>query len=317
MVNLLFIIYVKIDANLNKKVYNYNKELMQNQFEDLKFDIESGIELNDLIKKYNRLYKKYRNGFMALFNALRPKPDFNIITHYGKFLDWQKLAFKWIDEIEAGRGILNIVDYSGRTGKSEFAKHLEDTLGYQRFENGKTADIANVWDEKSNIVFDLARSSLECINYGVIENLINGRIFSPKYQSCCKASRHKIKVVVLSNEPLDVTKMSIDRFKIMEIWKSYNGIKLNAKEARKMEKLGYKLLIEHKDITDEILDDDDVDISKFFSPIINTDKPVIPKAYFDEVKELTRMVNKNLKTIKHYLDNGVNILHKTKNYNKI
>ena len=38
---------------------------MQNQFEDLKFDIKSGIELNDLIKKYNRLYKKYRNGFIG------------------------------------------------------------------------------------------------------------------------------------------------------------------------------------------------------------------------------------------------------------
>ena len=109
---------------------------MQNQFEDLKFDIKSGIELNDLIKKYNRLYKKYRNGFIGLYHILKPKIKFNLISTYGSMLDWQIEAFKLVDKMKAGREILNIVDYSGKCGKSEFAKHLSYVLGFQLIKMG-------------------------------------------------------------------------------------------------------------------------------------------------------------------------------------
>lgn len=76
--------------------------------------------------------------------------------------------------------------------------------------SGRSADIAYLLCAPKIVVFDLARDKVEHTNFGVMEDIKNGRIFSPKYESSVKifASPH---VIVFANEPCPAGKFSVDR----------------------------------------------------------------------------------------------------------
>lgn len=63
------------------------------------------------------------------------------------------------------------------------------------------------------IICDIPRTNLEYINYGAIESIKNGMIYSGKYEGgqCIFDNPH---VVVFANELPDGSKMSRDRWRI-------------------------------------------------------------------------------------------------------
>lgn len=102
----------------------------------------------------------------------------------------------------------------GNTGKTTFTTWL--ALSYpnqvQVFVGGKHADVAFALDSaKSIFIFDYSRDQYEFLNYGLLEQVKNGRVWSGKYQSQlkCFPVPH---VLVFSNQEPDRRKMSADRW---------------------------------------------------------------------------------------------------------
>lgn len=83
---------------------------------------------------------------------------------------------------------------------------------------GKKADMAyTIIETKRVFFFDCPRSKQgEFIQYDFLEEVKNGYFFSPKYESRFKRllTPH---IVVMMNEHPDKTKLSADRFTIIEL----------------------------------------------------------------------------------------------------
>lgn len=79
--------------------------------------------------------------------------------------------------------------------------------------NGKSADIAHAYEGQRLVVFDIPRSQQETLNYGILESLKDGYVFSSKYNSTMK--RFPIPhVYVLSNSLPKMGSLSRERLKI-------------------------------------------------------------------------------------------------------
>ena len=82
---------------------------------------------------------------------------------------------------------------------------------------GKAADVAFALDSgKSIFIFDYSRDSAEFLNYGLLEQIKNGTVWSGKYTSFMK--RFPVPhVLVFSNQEPDRRKMSHDRWNVSHI----------------------------------------------------------------------------------------------------
>ena len=114
------------------------------------------------------------------------------------------------------REIIFIVDRAGDQGKSWFARYFCDRHDDAMIiVPGKKADMAYVVREDCKTFFlDCPRSKQgEYIQYDFLEELKNGYLFSPKYESKVK-SFNAPHVVVFMNESPDMEKLSADRYSI-------------------------------------------------------------------------------------------------------
>ena len=132
--------------------------------------------------------------------------------------DWQQELNTRLNRSPGDREIIFIVDATGNNGKSWFARYYEDNHSEttQIIVPGKKADMAMIVRVETKVFFfDCPRSKQgEFIQYDFLEELKNGYISSPKYESKIKklAVPH---VVVLTNEHPDMTKLSADRYSII------------------------------------------------------------------------------------------------------
>jgi len=118
-------------------------------------------------------------------------------------------------EAQNARQITWVCDLTGNRGKTHLSKVLCGTGQAQRFTNGRTRDIAFAFDPNINIViFDLARSCEERINYQIIEDLKNGMLFSSKYESKSLIFKEPT-ILVMANFMPDKSKLSDDRWDIV------------------------------------------------------------------------------------------------------
>lgn len=105
----------------------------------------------------------------------------------------------------------------GNSGKTWFTRFLVCFRHAVRFSNAKSADIAYaIRGSPRVVVFDYSRSQEEQINYAVLEDIKNGLIFSPKYESTSKMFEVP-HVIVFANWPPNESKMSQDRWDIHHI----------------------------------------------------------------------------------------------------
>lgn len=128
------------------------------------------------------------------------------------------LQQKWLDRLERqnDRQINWVFDPEGNSGKSWFANWLVVNRSAVVFENGKTRDIAEAYNSEPIVVFDFTRSLEGHVNYGALESIKNGRIFSPKYQSKMKFFKPP-KVLVVANFKPEIKKLSKDRWWIQPV----------------------------------------------------------------------------------------------------
>lgn len=167
-------------------------------------DGETFTNIENKKKRKNRLLEKYDNVIWK---------------------DWQEKVINICESDPDDRSINWIFDEDGNVGKSFLAKYL--VLKYDAIiADGKKDNVfnqVNKWFQTHKdhellklVILDIPRYNCEYINYGVLEQLKNGMIYSGKYEGGINLfeSPH---VVVFSNFEPDYEKMSKDRWKVIEI----------------------------------------------------------------------------------------------------
>lgn len=112
------------------------------------------------------------------------------------------------------RKIIWYADMTGGLGKTQFAKYMSVKHKATVLCNAKTSDIAHaIEDNPKIIIFLLPRSSESYFNYGALEMVKDGMIFSAKYDSHMKVFEAP-HVVVFSNFEPHVHELTQDRWDI-------------------------------------------------------------------------------------------------------
>jgi len=135
--------------------------------------------------------------------------------------EWQKKLLELIIKPPTYRKITWIYESKGNAGKSVFSKHL--VMKYDALcVIGKAADVKHGFVELNKVqdipivIWDIPRCiDVDYISYTAIEEILNGCLYSTKYESgmCIFNPPH---IIVFSNQEPDRSKCSNDRW---EIWK--------------------------------------------------------------------------------------------------
>jgi len=134
---------------------------------------------------------------------------------------WQREILSLIKTEANDRNIHWYWSDAGSVGKSQFSKYLIVKHKAIFISKGTNADIMytvmeSKIEESGLIVINLPRALGNRICYDALESLIDGVIFSPKYESGYKVfnSPH---IIIFANQPPKIETMSTDRFIITQI----------------------------------------------------------------------------------------------------
>lgn len=105
----------------------------------------------------------------------------------------------------------------GNNGKTFLSYFLRDMCQAMRVPNVNSNDSAFAYRYEKIVVFDYTRESKDHINYDLLEDLKNGSIWSPKYQSAVKTWKYNVKVICFSNFPPKYEALSHDRWNVLEL----------------------------------------------------------------------------------------------------
>jgi len=197
-----------------------------NEWKEILIDIQAGMDIIELTAKYPEASIRYSTGIKNMYELHRPKYKFSLLEKYGAFNKAQQVIMDYVEGPTHDREIFWVFDPTGGLGKSELATHLITNNKFLVFGNAKTADVAHAWNGE-DVIFDFSKSQQDRINYGVIENIKDGRIFSGKYQSCVKTYKRP-KVLVFANFEPDYNQMIMDRWNVYKSTLSGDLIKYSA-----------------------------------------------------------------------------------------
>lgn len=130
---------------------------------------------------------------------------------------WQQKMLKVIEYCDSPRQIIWLIDPIGNNGKTFLSYYLRDMMEAIRVPNANSNDFAFAYDYQKIVVFDYTRESKDHVNYDLLEDLKNGSIWSPKYQSAVKSWKFNAKVVCFANFPPKYEALSHDRWYVLEL----------------------------------------------------------------------------------------------------
>lgn len=170
----------------------------------------------EIANAFPALYVRYRNAILDLVEHVCPPPD----LQEGELRDWQVDANNLLTGDADDRTVNFYVDTDGGKGKSFFQRwfftHNSDKT--QLLSVGKRDDIAHAIDpHKSIFLFNIPRGGMEYLQYTILEQLKDRVVFSPKYGSRTKILNNKVHVAVFCNEEPDLSKMTDDRYVIVNL----------------------------------------------------------------------------------------------------
>jgi len=181
--------------------------------------IKDGKTLVDIAENHPENAMKYHAGIDRMIRAHEEKAQFEAFC--AKFDDvklrpWQERLDNELKGVAGDRRIIWVYETVGNVGKSWFSKYLVAKRGAARFPNCRTQDLAMAYKGEPIIAFDFSRTVEGRLNYGLIEQLRDGTIFSSKYESRTKyfADPH---IVCFANWLPDLTACSGDRWSIREV----------------------------------------------------------------------------------------------------
>lgn len=185
----------------------------RSDIDDFKIDVKSGLlNFKDIREKHSAVYAKYKSFVMEY--VVDNSPEVQIPAY--QLHDWQQELMEKLALPPDDRTIQFIVDTSGNNGKTWFAHYFaQKNKDCQVMCPGKRADMAYILRTDIRVlILDAPRSKQgEFIQYDFLEDVKNGYVFSSKYESSIKRLNN-VHLIVLMNEPPDLTKLSSDRFDI-------------------------------------------------------------------------------------------------------
>ncbi len=134
--------------------------------------------------------------------------------------EWQKDVLSRIDSEPDDRTVVWYWEPVGCVGKTALCKHIMLSDRRATYVSGAGKDIlfsfTNLDPKPKIVLWDVPRSAEGYISYQAIESVKNGLFFSGKYESktVCFNSPH---VIIFANFEPDESKLSSDRWKIIEI----------------------------------------------------------------------------------------------------
>lgn len=207
-----------------KKEGNFEEfgELPANQgkrtdFEDLKtwvVEHPSKPTAAEIAAEFGHLYIKY-GRIMEWVDLIYP----SVPLVEGDPTEWQRDLSDSLNDPPDDRTVVFVIDYEGGKGKTWFCKWYcrEKMDSVQLLRIGRRDDIAlTIKEGKSVFLIDVPRSQSEFLQYSILEQLKDGLVFSPKYESRMKHIG-RCHVVVFMNEDPDMNKLSNDRYKLIRL----------------------------------------------------------------------------------------------------
>lgn len=181
----------------------------------LKEAIAGGATRRTLLEDHSEVVAKYPR-FVAEYLKLHAQTAVAKIQTLEPKFDFQRQILRIIDEPAHPRTIYWIYDPIGNHGKTYLCTYLVDSKGAYYSNGGKAVDLLYGYEGEGIVLFDYVRDSAEYVNYGVIEQLKNGILFSSKYESGLK--RFNVPhVFVFSNFMPNLEKFSRDRLITWEL----------------------------------------------------------------------------------------------------
>lgn len=223
-------LHVEVPRNINASIQYCKKEGdwvefgsrennkgKRNDLDAFKDDVKKGmLDLSELREKHSEVYAKYTRFCLEYVEDNFPK----LVIPVFELRVWQIFLKSKLETPPDRRKIIFVVDEIGNSGKSWFAHFYsqQNNKKCQVLLPGKKSDMAFVLKPNITILFlDAPRSKQgEYIQYDFLEDLKNGYIFSNKYESRIK-TYEPMHVVVNMNEKPDMTKLSEDRYDIINI----------------------------------------------------------------------------------------------------
>lgn len=197
-----------------KPVSNQGQRSDMDAFKD---DVKAGnISVVSVREIHSDLYARCPQFCLEYINDHMPKRS---VPCY-PLRPWQQELNQILNLPPHPREIIFVVDLVGNMGKTWFAHYYSSIHdnNVQVLLPGKKADMVYALECTSRVLFiDAPRSKQgEYLQYDFLEEVKNGYIFNSKYRSFVK-SLEDIHVVVLMNECPDMTKLSQDRYKVINL----------------------------------------------------------------------------------------------------
>lgn len=199
---------IRCNGNGKRKAASLSDEL-----EDFKNSVKEGVTDDKVLREiHSNVMAKHPNFCKDYIGDHKKRHKVDPFP----LREWQQALYSKLILPPNPREINFIVDATGNSGKSWFARYYSDLHdNSQIIVPGKKADMALTISDCSRVFFlDCPKSKQgDFIQYDFLEELKNGYVFSPKYESKNKSfpTPH---VVVLMNEIPDKSKLSEDRYNI-------------------------------------------------------------------------------------------------------
>lgn len=164
----------------------------------------------------------------------KPKKELKIIKD---LRPWQEKLESILLEDPDDRGIIWVYEETGNVGKSAFSKYMVVKHEALYITEGKKSDIINIVynyvlnQDLDIMILDVPRDNGNNISYKSLEEVKNGLICNTKYETGNKVINSP-NIIVFSNSPPQINKMSMDRWQIYKI----KNNKLKRKDPNKLEK---------------------------------------------------------------------------------
>jgi hypothetical protein len=171
--------------------------------------------LTDVWEVFPSLAGRYPRAVSDCISRFGKRPELVV----GALRPWQLGLDGTVNEEADDRKVIFVVDEEGNKGKSWLTRYwLTKREGTQFMSIGKRDDLAFAVNVTSDLfVFDIPRGHMEFVQYGIFEMLKNRVVFSTKYQSTTKILLKTPHVVVFCNEEPDMTKLTEDRYEILNL----------------------------------------------------------------------------------------------------
>lgn len=140
----------------------------------------------------------------------------------GNYREWQRDVINLINGPIDKRKVYWYYDPEGGAGKSALVRHLEINGKAIGLTGGKGNDIAYMLcqykpENIKCVILDLPRSSEGYLSYNIIEQIKNGKIFSPKYESRGLMFNSPHLLIFANYAPPDMGMLSKDRWVVRNI----------------------------------------------------------------------------------------------------